>query len=218
MGELSVLVKCNKSADYAISKQECNLICISQLMSSLRNCALINSAKFTKPVFHESVCLELSPSAKFGKHFKLLVSLQFEDDNDQFQTELDSFVSQQPYNSAVLALEIWRRQCGFEAPPGMFSALLLHSNIVSVTNSTMKPWQIVKKLWGMISSLDLHQKQLIFGVAEPVPCQDTTGTSPLLSRDGQTPLFDKLSSTQWQAISQFASKSISQVTCLLPIV
>ena len=211
-GELRVLVKYNKSADNTISKQECNLICLSQLLSSLRNCPLINSTKFIKPVFNESVCLELSPSAKFGKHFKLLISLQFEDEEDQFQSELDSFVSQQPYNSAALALEIWRRQCGFEAPPGMFAALLLHSNIVSVTNTTMKPWQIVKKLWGMISSIDLTKKQLIFGVAEPVPRQDTTGSCPLLSRDGQSPLFDKLSSTQWQAVSQFASKAINQVT------
>ena len=166
-----------------------------------------------KPIYGDGVCIILRPAAKFGKHFQLVISLDKKDSLENVQDQIDSLVSQQPYHSAALGLEIWRRQVGLELPPGLLPCLLLHCDNVGLINSSMKSWQIIKKTWAMVSSTDLDQKQLILGIKDPVPAPDDTITSPLLCRDGHQPLFPSLTHSQWNALSQFAAKSIHQVNC-----
>ena len=183
------------------------------MFNHLLECPLVNqeSLKYMKPIYGDGVCIILRPAAKFGKHFQLVISLDKKDSLENVQDQIDSLVSQQPYHHAALGLEIWRRQVGLELPPGLLPCLLLHCDNVGVINSSMKSWQIIKKTWAMVSSTDLDQKQLILGIKDPVPAPDDTITSPLLCRDGHQPLFPSLTHSQWNALSQFAAKSINQV-------
>jgi len=217
VGEVCALFKCNQNPETETQMKETNMFLISQIFSSLKNCSLIkpDNIKFSKKIFSEDISLELTPAAKFGKHFKLVLSVKTGDSIREPQMTVndgDKCVSSEPYQAAAVALEVWRRQSGVSLSSAVIPCLLLHSQLVGTTNISMKPWQIVKKLWGMISNLDLEDKQIIIGVPEPVPHSEPSSIedSPLLAKDGQTPVCQGLTWSQWLALSQFASKSLGQ--------
>jgi len=217
IGEVCVSFKCNQNPESEIKKKETKMHLVSELFSSLQNSSLVkpDSMNFCKPIFNEDIGLELTPAAKFGKHFKLIIRVQIGDEEIEPKMtvgEGEKCVSSQPFQAAAVALEVWRRQCGFSLSSTVIPSLLLHSQLVGTTNISMKPWQIVKKLWGMIANLDLEGKQLIIGVAEPVPHANSSSNdgNPLLAKDGQTPLCPGLTVSQWSALAQFSSKSLGQ--------
>ena len=87
--------------------------------------------------------------------------------------------------------------------------MVLHCHETNIITNTSKSWQILKKVWTVVSGLELSGQQLILGLAAPVPAEDPD-SPPLLDRDGQTPLFPGLSRPQWAALVQFASKAVTQ--------
>lgn len=216
VGEVEVKLQMNKEAESEEVQTAHHQVCLSLLFNHLQEFSLIHkdSLKYLKPIYSNDVCIILRPAAKFGKHFQLVISLDTKDSSSNIQEQIDNLVSQQPYHYAALGLEIWRRQVALELPPGLLPCLLLHCDNVGVTNSSMKSWQIVKKTWGMVASLDLDKKQLILGVQSPVPAPENNITSPLLSRDGHQPLFPTFTYSQWNSLSQFADKSVHQVKYL----
>ena len=87
--------------------------------------------------------------------------------------------------------------------------MLLHCHETNIITTTSKSWQILKKVWTLVSGLELTGQQLILGLSSPVPAVESEAP-PLLDRDGQTPLFPGLSRPQWAALVQFASKAVTQ--------
>ena len=195
VGELQVKVKSNQALGDAGAV-------VVQLLHALENCPLLrkDSVKYVKQLFGNKVGLEVVPAAKFGKHFKLQIHVV--DDTDDVLDQGDSLVLLQPYHSAAVGLEVWRRQCCLSLPSQLFPVLLLHLQTLGLVNINMKSWQIVKKLWSFLSTKHLTETQMILGVSEAVDVGDHK-TAALLDREGQHPVFPGLTLTQWNALVRY---------------
>ena len=102
VGEVCALFKCNQNPETETQMKEINMFLISQIFSSLKNCSLIkpDNIKFSKKIFSEDISLELTPAAKFGKHFKLVLSVKTGDSIREPQMTVndgDKCVSSEPY-------------------------------------------------------------------------------------------------------------------------
>ena len=98
-------------------------------------------------------------------------------------------------------------------PGDLLSCLLLHCHVTGLTSAAMKPWQIVKKVWGLLAGLgpDLGTaRQLILGLSEPVPAAAGSAGCPLLARDGETALCPGLGQPQWRSLAQLAARCVHQ--------
>ena len=213
VGQLVVKVKLASTAGGSQTLTRAVLAC---LMTSLESSALVapGGLRYSRDLYSEpQLVLLVVPSAKWGKHFTLQVSVTISrpgQPENNLQSQLDSLTSQQPFLAASAALEVWRRQVSLELPSQLLPCLLLHCQETQLTAATSKSWQIVKKVWTLLAGLELTGHQLILGLSSPVPAGQET-SSPLLDREGQTPLFPGLSRPQWSALVQFASRAVSQV-------
>ena len=98
-------------------------------------------------------------------------------------------------------------------PGELLSCLLLHCHLTGLTSAAMKPWQIVKKVWGLVAGLgpDLGTaRQLILGLSEPVPAAAGSAGCPLLARDGEAALCPGLGQAQWRSLAQLAARCVHQ--------
>ena len=98
-------------------------------------------------------------------------------------------------------------------PGELLSCLLLHCHVTGLTSAAMKPWQIVKKVWGLVAGLgpDLGTaRQLILGLSEPVPAAAGSAGCPLLARDGEAALCPGLGQAQWRSLAQLAARCVHQ--------
>jgi len=203
--------------------------CLAQFTSLLEKCPLLDpdSLEYELPHFSNIPCISFKPSNKLGKNLKIRLLVVSDMDlsdiesteDDQvtginelsqfsftFQSEIDSFVCQPPFQTASMILEIWTRQVTLVLPDNLIETIMLHCFSTNLVSTSMKPWQIVKKVWGTIASLPLTGQQLILGVVDPVPASDSC-VSPLLGRDGITLLFPSFTYHQWNLFVQTAARA-----------
>jgi len=184
--------------------------CLAQLVSQLSLCPLISpdTLHYQHSVFSPWPSVTVRPAGKLGKHLtiELVLDMQGRMINSELHAEVDNLASEGSYKTAAMALNIWARQATLTLPPSLLTTLLLHCNTTTLITNTMKPWQMVKKVWGTLASLPLSNQQLILGVLDPVPA---TGSNPcpLLCSDGTTPLFPTLTQAQWTVLVQAASRA-----------
>ena len=208
MGEIQVRVKYNKPPEAGQAALFSQTV-LSLLHSTLASSPLVSasSLRYSRPLHSLDTVISLRPEAKWGKHLVCKVSVTSE--HQGCESEVAALTSVPPHQAASTALEIWRRQTGLVLPPGLLPTLLLHCQTTGITNTTMKAWQIVKKLWGYLAGVDITDKSIILGLSDPVPSVHSQA-SPLLGRDGESPLFPGLTYPQWQAMALLASKSLHQ--------
>ena len=71
--------------------------------------------------------------------------------SSELQKEVDSLLLQPMYRTAWMSLDIWSRQVTLTLPASMLASIILHCHTTTLTTNTMKPWQIVKKVWGTLA-------------------------------------------------------------------
>jgi len=228
---LQVNVKFAKQPNCSATMQEYLSSCLAQLVSQLSSCPLLasDSLQYQLSLFSSWPTITFRPAGKLGKHLTVelcvavdeltlqadanLADQLFCDSlaaqklfSSELQKEVDSLLLQPMYRTAWMSLDIWSRQVTLTLPASMLATILLHCHTTTLTTNTMKPWQIVKKVWGTLASLPLSNQQLILGVLDPVPATGTNST-PLLGRDGTTPLFPALTHAQWGVLVQAAARA-----------
>jgi len=203
--------------------------CLAQLVSQLSSCPLLDNASlhYQLSLFSSWPSITFRPAGKLGKHLtielvlvvpklvlptadgdKLLCDSLVADQlfSSGLQAELDSLTSQATYQTAATALDIWARQATLALPSNLLATILLHCHTTTLITDTMKPWQMVKKVWATLASMPLSAQQLILGVLDPVPASGTS-SCPVLGRDGTSPLFPALTPAQWGVLVQAAARA-----------
>ena len=211
VAEIQVSVRYNKAPEAGQAALFSQTV-LSLLHSALASSTLVSdySLRYSRPLHSLDTVISLRPEAKWGKHLVCEVSVTSESPGtSEVESEVAALTSIPPHQTASTALEIWRRQTGLVLPPGLLATLLLHCQSTGVSNTSMKAWQIVKKLWGYLAGVDLTDKSIILGLSDPVPSVQPLA-SPLLTRDGERPLFPGLTHPQWRALTLLASKSLHQ--------
>jgi len=205
-GQLHCSVEFAKTPSSDAKVQTYTSCCQSQLVSHLTQCPLVSaeSVQYHVSLFTTTPVIALRPAGKLGKHLTIELVMEVKGENhDQTQQEIDILLGQGNYQTASMALEIWVRQAALALPINLLPTILLHCSTTSLVTNTMKPWQMVKKVWGTLASMPLSNQQLILGVLDPVPASGTS-SCPLLGRDGTTPLFPALTHAQWGVLVQAA--------------
>jgi len=206
-GRLVCSVEFNKKTGSDDKLKNYTNICLAQLVSQLSSCSLVvcDSLQYQVSLFSTTPSIIFRPAGKVGKHLTLELVLAVEGGGDQLQQEIDTLIGQGgSYQTASMALEIWARQATLALPHNLLNTILLHCSTTTLITNTMKPWQMIKKVWGTLASLPLSNQQLILGVLDPVPA---SGPCPLLDRDGTSALFPALTPAQWGVLVQAASRA-----------
>ena len=114
VGRLVVAVKFSRPPGTQADQRALSLAALAYLRTSLESplvSPLVASLRYSRNLYSDpELVLLVTPSAKWGKHFTLEVSLAISGQSqaeDNLQSQLDLLTSQQPYLAASAGRKLW---------------------------------------------------------------------------------------------------------------